>query len=587
MQQHGPTNNIRNPETPLAMKAHNFQEEKQITPSSNAAQGNNTTLSGPKGTGFKDESTDKSGNSSQLEQEDYSDIEDEGSSGYRRGGYHPVCIGEVYGSHYRIEKKLGWGHFSTVWLATDVRLQKDHSQKCVAIKIQKSAQHYSEAALDEIELLEQIRSEEPNHKGQERCSKLLDCFFHQGPHGKHVCMVFELLSHNLLWLIKNHNYRGIPMSIVKIITRDCLLALDYLHAHCKIIHTDLKPENILLTRTFSVDLDTIRYHYESLQESFYKSRDFIAQRYYADATENGTKTLTKNQKKRLGKKIKNELHSTFDVQSRPKLEHSDDLEYQIFSSKCPLVNQNATQKIINREVFSKIADFGNACWTHKHFTDDIATRQYRSPEAIVVAGYSTPVDIWALACVVFELITGDYLFDPKGDHVDAYSRDEDHLALMTELLGKFPKSITSMGERSSDFFNRKGQLRRVKDLRYWPLEEVLIEKYLIKTEDALILSSFLKPMLNFHQSLRATAAECLKHPWLQSIQFENQYDEPLGYYEKLSDPQFIEKKREFKGCQNQNESVFDFSELSQHLDEACAGFEKGMYRRRSSSNPLT
>jgi serine/threonine-protein kinase SRPK3 len=29
---------------------------------------------------------------------------------------------------------------------------------------------------------------------------------------------------------------------------------------------------------------------------------------------------------------------------------------------------------------SKIVDFGNACWTHKHFTDDIQTRQYRSPE---------------------------------------------------------------------------------------------------------------------------------------------------------------------------------------------------------------
>jgi hypothetical protein len=24
-----------------------------------------------------------------------------------------------------------------------------------------------------------------------------------------------------------------------------------------------------------------------------------------------------------------------------------------------------------------VVDFGNACWTHKHFTDDIQTRQYR------------------------------------------------------------------------------------------------------------------------------------------------------------------------------------------------------------------
>lgn len=28
----------------------------------------------------------------------------------------------------------------------------------------------------------------------------------------------------------------------------------------------------------------------------------------------------------------------------------------------------------------KIVDFGNGCWTYKHFTDDIQTRQYRCPE---------------------------------------------------------------------------------------------------------------------------------------------------------------------------------------------------------------
>ncbi len=32
------------------------------------------------------------------------------------------------------------------------------------------------------------------------------------------------------------------------------------------------------------------------------------------------------------------------------------------------------------DVRCSIVDFGNACWVHKHFTDDIQTRQYRSPE---------------------------------------------------------------------------------------------------------------------------------------------------------------------------------------------------------------
>ena len=28
----------------------------------------------------------------------------------------------------------------------------------------------------------------------------------------------------------------------------------------------------------------------------------------------------------------------------------------------------------------RIVDLGNACWIHKHFSDDIQTRQYRCPE---------------------------------------------------------------------------------------------------------------------------------------------------------------------------------------------------------------
>ena len=84
----------------------------------------------------------------------------------------------------------------------------------------------------------------------------------------------------------------------------------------------------------------------------------------------------------------------------------------------------------------KIADLGNACWEHHHFTDDIQTRQYRALEVIIGAGYGPPADIWSTACMAFELATGDFLFEP---HAGAsYSKDEDHLAHMTELLGEIP-----------------------------------------------------------------------------------------------------------------------------------------------------
>ena len=84
----------------------------------------------------------------------------------------------------------------------------------------------------------------------------------------------------------------------------------------------------------------------------------------------------------------------------------------------------------------KIADLGNACWEHHHYTDDIQTRQYRSLEVILGSGYGTPADIWSTACMAFELATGDFLFEP---HPGAsYSKDEDHLAHIIELLGDIP-----------------------------------------------------------------------------------------------------------------------------------------------------
>ena len=96
-------------------------------------------------------------------------------------------------------------------------------------------------------------------------------------------------------------------------------------------------------------------------------------------------------------------------------------------------------------------------------------------QVITGAKYSTPADIWSLACITFELVTGDLLFDPRSG--DNYDRDEDHLALFLELLGRIPKKVALGGKYSRDFFNRHGELRHIRKLRFWPLDRVLVEKY--------------------------------------------------------------------------------------------------------------
>jgi serine/threonine-protein kinase SRPK3 len=78
-----------------------------------------------------------------LNDEDHS--EDEGIEDYKIGGYHPCHVGEVLSNRYVLVQKLGWGHFSTVWLAKDFK-----HNNYVAVKIMKSSPHYLEASYDEV-----------------------------------------------------------------------------------------------------------------------------------------------------------------------------------------------------------------------------------------------------------------------------------------------------------------------------------------------------------------------------------------------------------------------------------------------------
>jgi serine/threonine-protein kinase SRPK3 len=66
----------------------------------------------------------------------------------------------------------------------------------------------------------------------------------------------------------------------------------------------------------------------------------------------------------------------------------------------------------------KIADLGNACWVGHHFTNDIQTRQYRSPEVILGAKWGASTDVWSMAAMVSQkcsvILLNDLLTRFKG-----------------------------------------------------------------------------------------------------------------------------------------------------------------------------
>ncbi|KAG8211220.1 Serine/threonine protein kinase, CMGC family [Trichophyton interdigitale] len=490
----------------------------------------------------------RASSSSSEEEVDAADEED--SEDYCKGGYHPVSVGESYNNgRYIVVRKLGWGHFSTVWLSRDTTTGKH-----VALKVVRSAAHYTETAIDEIKLLNRINSANPDHPGRRHVVSLLDSFEHRGPNGVHVCMVFEVLGENLLGLIKRWNHRGIPMPLVKQITKQVLLGLDYLHRECGIIHTDLKPENVLievgdveqivkscvkdeekkadtrddnrngrrrrrtlitgsqplpspLSASFSGG-DPFRNVTPSMQSSHSSLNQVLAE---SPLSATPTTPSKQSMKDKLGIK---DSDAAADEKQKQREKTTDLLEREVSGIS---LNKDSDQSMAgdqyNIDIISvKIADLGNACWVGHHFTNDIQTRQYRSPEVILGGKWGASTDIWSMAAMSFELITGDYLFDPQTG--TKYGKDDDHIAQIIELLGPFPKSLCLSGKWSQEIFNRKGELRNIHRLRHWALPDVLREKYHFSEEESKAVSDFLIPMLELIPERRANAGGMANHKYL-------------------------------------------------------------------------
>lgn len=259
------------------------------------------------------------------------------------------------------------------------------------MKIQKSAPQYAQAALHEIEVLSAIANGDPSNS--KYVVQLIDHFKHTGPNGQHLCMVLEFLGDSLLQLVKHIRYKGLELNKVREICKCVLTGLDYLHRGLGIIHTDLKLENILLLSTINATKDPIRSGTAPILER-------------PEGNPNGGVTMNiiekklKRRARRAAARISVRRTSVGGVGGTPKSSRSLD----------------------GIDLRCKVVDFGNACWADKQFSQEIQTRQYRSPEVILQSGYSFSADMWSFACIAFELATGEMMFTPKGGQ--GFSEDE-------------------------------------------------------------------------------------------------------------------------------------------------------------------
>ena len=620
---------------------------------------------------------------------DSDNSEDEGLSDYKVNGYHPVHIGEVLLERYIIMQKLGYGHFSTAWLALDTKFGN-----YVAIKIQKAAQQYIDAAYDEVEILQELGKhnfdkewidslKEYYKDNKEKLSdiettenskvvQLLNSFIYHGQNGRHFCMVFEIVGVTLLELIKRYNYKGIPLPYIRIICKQVLIGLDFLHRMCHIIHTDLKPENVLVCLTKDELREIQMTGHLNIQKSDKKkktknktlneAKDVVEEK---NSTMSG-KQLRKKRQKFRKKQIKkmekmgmspqeiekkmNEIMKqkkgtiqekdeenidvdNFDIDELiqrprvssvpkininiPKEEDNYNFQYEddednLIDNNIPLYNINLIEygknlqrylkeknrilhdedyrrnmikknNILTSEVNDqekakmmkklsekmsrrgpeidpsievKICDIGNACWFNHHFSTIIQTRQYRSPEVILGINYNETSDIWSLACMLFELATGDFLFEPRKG--ETFSKNDDHLAQIIEAVGKMPKNFALSGLDSYKYFDKKGKLRRIKNLIYFPIKDILVKKYNFKENEAQAFSDFLMPMLEYYPDKRASARELLRHPWLNMPpDFDYKISEIEIEKKKMIESNRIKEENEEKKKDNIVKDVYD------------------------------
>ncbi|CAH7685654.1 hypothetical protein PPACK8108_LOCUS20224 [Phakopsora pachyrhizi] len=154
----------------------------------------------------------------------------------------------------------------------------------------------------------------------------------------------------------------------------------------------------------------------------------------------------------------------------------------------------------------KVADLGQRATSQMTFKLGSTEVPKKSLEAIGVLGLTSG------ASAIFELLTGEYLFNPYAVW-KRYTKDENHVAQIIELLGSLPPNIAFSEKFGHEIFNRCKELRHMQKLKTWPLEAVLTERYCLEKEPAVKLTAFLEPMLNWIPWKRATAQKMLKHSW--------------------------------------------------------------------------
>ncbi|XP_003375464.1 serine/threonine-protein kinase MAK, partial [Trichinella spiralis] len=149
----------------------------------------------------------------------------------------------------------------------------------------------------------------------------------------------------------------------------------------------------------------------------------------------------------------------------------------------------------------KIADFGLAREVRSMppYTDYVSTRWYRAPEVLLrCRNYSSPIDLWAVGCIMAELFLLRPLF-PGSSEID-------------EIF----KICAIIGTPSREEWPEGYQLASMMNFRFPQCVPIPLETIIINAKSSAIV--LLKQLLFWNPQRRPTAVQALKSQYFASVE---------------------------------------------------------------------
>ncbi|KAF9075254.1 kinase-like domain-containing protein [Rhodocollybia butyracea] len=391
---------------------------------------------------------------------------------YTPGGFHHIMLGDGFSQgRYRIVHKLGYGGFSTTWLARD-----QHKNILVALKALRASASVETDTVDytirDVVIPQKLHSALPT---SDLFRPVHDSFV-EGPNGLHRFLIHPFAGPSLYSILMDNFGKQVQLrlDLARKVAKQTASAIYEMH-RVGFVHGDLTTSNILF-RVIDPILgwsDAEVYHY-------------------------------------LGAPRTDELRTTSGDPYGPHVprELVEPVNHLRFFKQTLLLQENIV-----------VIDFGQSyeVASPPKIYQPGTKMNYTSSETLFDDRAGVEADVWALGCAIYEICTGYHFFAMlSGD------RDE-ILSEIFQTLGKPPDTWWKTFEEEWTELTRCPVHSRVSlaaDAIYnapahvenaLPITEV--PKVRMDEKEVDLLADLLEKMIRYRPGKRITMEEVINHPW--------------------------------------------------------------------------